>query len=99
MLTGGKMKTILLAALLLYAGNEVAWAQNSPEKLGESIGQGCVGKDAFDMQSNEGTGVFSVRCKDGREFLLMLYKNGIVSATECKQTTAQCFKTYSEQGG
>jgi hypothetical protein len=95
------MKTILLAAFLLYAGD--AWAQiralYSAEKLAASIGQGCEPQDALDMQSKQGTEVFSVRCKDGREFLLMLYKNGTVSATECKQAAAHCFKTYDEQGG
>jgi hypothetical protein len=97
------MKTILLAAFLLYAGNEVAWAQirhlYSAEKLAGSIGQGCVAQDALDMQSKQGTEVFSVRCKDSREFLLRIRKNGTVSATECKQASAHCFKTYDEQGG
>jgi hypothetical protein len=90
------MKTIVIAAILLIG----AGAAESPKKLGEQVGQGCVGKDVFDMQAtNSVTGVFSVRCEDGREFLLLIHQDGTTTAIPCGQATARCFKTYKEQEG
>ena len=85
------MKAILIAMLL--AGTALA-----AENPGDAVGQGCKAKDVFDMHSEGSSPSFSVRCEDGREFLVIMYKGG-TAAVPCSQTTAVCFKTYGEQGG
>jgi hypothetical protein len=95
-----KMRTILVAvAFLLYA---VTYVSAVDAKFADAVtkqtGEKCDGKETFDMEAtNSVTGVFSVRCEDGREFLLLIQPDGSMKAIPCKQTTVRCFKTYKEQ--
>ena len=85
--------TIIVAGSLLGATAALALAAENP---GDQVGQGCKAKDVFDMHSEGSSPSFSVRCEDGREFLVIIYKGG-TAVVPCNQATAVCFKTYDEQ--
>ena len=96
------MRIILVAiAFLLYT---VTYVSAADEKFADTVtqqtGEKCAAKETFDMEAtNSVTGVFSVRCEDGREFLLLISPDKSIKAIPCKQTSVTCFKTYKEQGG
>ena len=94
------MKALLVAAtaFLLIAATDMN--TKLPEEVTKETAEKCVGQDVFDMQAtNTKTAVFSLRCEDGREFLVLTHSDGTMSAIPCGQATAVCFKAYAEQGG
>jgi hypothetical protein len=97
------MRIILVAiAFLLYT---VTYVSAADEKFADTVtqqtGEKCAGKETFDMEAtNSVTGVFSLRCEDGREFLILITPpDKSIKAIPCKQTSVRCFKTYKEQEG
>jgi hypothetical protein len=72
------------------------------KSLAKGIGEGCVGTSAFPMGLTpsgkaKGFAYWSVRCKDGRSFVVQISPDGKAIATDCRTlqgTGRECFKKF-----
>jgi hypothetical protein len=73
--------------------------------LAKAVGTNCTGQTAFYMGIgksgiSQGKGFWSVRCADGRPFMVQVNPNGTSSVLECgvlkRLNTGTCFKTLAD---
>ena len=73
--------------------------------LGQAVGEGCVGKTTFYMgMANSGfakdKGFWSIRCQDGRAFVVEANPDGTSSVLECavlkRVGGGECFKKLAD---
>jgi hypothetical protein len=112
------MKIAALLGLCIVAYVQPAMAENAanahllslaPEVratiLGETVGEGCVGKTAFYMGMAESgfakdKGFWSIRCQDNRAFVVEVNPDGTSSILECavlmRVGGGECFKRLAD---
>ena len=112
------MKIAALLGLCIVVCAQAAMAENAanthllslaPEAratiLGQTVGEGCVGKTAFYMGMAESgfakdKGFWSIRCQDHREFVVEVNPDGTSSILECavlkRVGGGECFKRLSD---
>lgn len=73
--------------------------------LSRAVGEKCVGQTAFYMGIgksglSQGKGFWSIRCTDGRSFMVQVNPDGTSSVLECavlkRMNAGSCFKALSD---
>jgi hypothetical protein len=116
-IAAAKVRRPAIFAAVMFLGTTVAWAASNPASdrlmalssdrqaytLGQLVGDGCTGKDAFYMgvEESSGAALWSVRCLDSREFSVMMEPDSddtqVLGCQLLTQAThVECFKPFQQ---